>query len=243
MIPLFRTETAELAALIEADYFGQVRTGAATGVATRYMARENARTVGIIGTGKQAKTQLEAVANVRKLESIRAFGRDAARRERFAAEMSERLRLPVHPVQSAEEAVRGVDILVTMTSSMKPVFDGHWLQPGMHINATGSNFAQKAELDAEAVRRCDFIAADSVEQSRMEAGDLIQAFGDDTAQWGRVRELADVVSGKIHGRTSADEITLFKSNGIASEDVTVAGRLYELARESGVGREVPMAGL
>jgi alanine dehydrogenase len=243
LIPLFCAETGALAALIDADYLGQVRTGAASGVATRYMAREGARRVGIIGTGKQAKTQLEAVAHVRAIESVRAFGRDRERRTKFAAEMSERLRIPVTPVGSAEEAVRGADIAITITSSAKPVLEGRWLESGTHINATGSNWAQKAELDTEAVQRCGLIAADSVEQSKIEAGDLIQAFAaigtDIEAQWGRVQELADVVSGKISGRTSGDEITLFKSNGIAAEDVTVAARVYELARERGIGKELP----
>jgi alanine dehydrogenase len=243
LIPLFRNETGELAALIDGDYLGQVRTGAASGVATRYMAREDARQVGIIGTGKQARTQLEAVAHVRQLESIRAYGRDAARRESFTAEMTERLSIPVTPVSSAEEAVRGADIVITMTSAAKPVLQGRWLEAGTHMNATGSNWAQKAELDTEAVRRCDLIAADSVEQSRIEAGDLIQAFaalgGDAKAHWDRVHELADVIAGKTLGRTNADQITLFKSNGIATEDVTVAARVYELARERGVGRELP----
>lgn len=242
VIPLFRSETAELAALIDADYLGQVRTGAASGVATRYMAREDARLVGIIGTGKQAKTQLEAVACVRRLESIRAYGRDAARRQNFAAEMTERLKIPVTPVPTAEEAVRGMDIVITMTSSAKPVLEGKWLAPGTHINATGSNWAQKAELDTEAVRRSDLIAADSVEQSKIEAGDLIQAFaamgGDPAAHWSKVHELAEVVVGRTPGRTNADQITLFKSNGIASEDVTVAARVYQIARERGIGKEV-----
>jgi alanine dehydrogenase len=242
VIPLFRSETAELAALIDADYLGQVRTGAASGVATRYMAREDARHVGIIGTGKQAKTQLEAVACVRKLESIRAYGRDETRRQNFAAEMTARLKIPVTAVSSGEEAVQGADIVITMTSSAKPVLEGKWLAPGTHINATGSNWAQKAELDTEAVKRCDFIAADSVEQSKIEAGDLIQAFaamgGDAAARWVKVHELADVVAGKIPGRTKTDQITMFKSNGIASEDVTVAARIYELARERGIGREI-----
>ena len=149
LIPLYRTETAELVALIEGDYLGQMRTGAASGVATRVMAREDSRTLAIIGTGLQARTQLEAVAAAQKFETIRAFGRDQARREEFAADMSARLGIEVTPAKSAEAAVRGADVLITMTNSVKPVVDGKWLQPGMHINAAGSNFAQKAELDAE----------------------------------------------------------------------------------------------
>jgi alanine dehydrogenase len=110
----------------------------------------------------------------------------------------------------------------------------------VHINAIGVNIAHKRELDAEAVRRCDVIAADSREQSKLEAGDLIHAFGDDASRWGAVEELSDIVSGKVPGRTERDQITLFKSNGIAIEDIVAAGRIYELARERGMGREVPM---
>ncbi|MGD1212819.1 MAG: ornithine cyclodeaminase family protein [Candidatus Acidiferrales bacterium] len=240
VVPLFRAESGEMVALIEADYLGQMRTGAASGVATRVMAREDARTVGIIGTGLQARTQLEAVALARRLERVRAFGRNAERRETFAKEMTEQLGVAVTPASSAEEAVRGADILITSTTSKTPVIEGRWLERGAHINAIGVNYAEKRELDAEAVRRCDLIAADSVEQSKVEAGDLIQGFGDDASRWAAVRELSAIVAGKVYGRTSRDQITLFKSNGIAIEDIVVGGRIYELARERGLGREVPM---
>jgi len=240
VIPLFRAETGEMVALIEADYLGQMRTGAASGVAAKVMARQNARTVGIIGTGLQARTQLEAVAYARKVAVIRAFGRDAQRREKFAKEMTERLGLPVRPVSSAEEAVRSADIVITSTTSKTPVLEGQWIEPGMHISAIGSNFAEKREIDVEAVRRCDVIAADSVEQSKIEAGDLIQAFGGDESRWTVVHEFAAIVTGKVPGRTGAEQVTLFKSNGIAIEDVVVAGKVYEIARERGMGRDVPM---
>jgi alanine dehydrogenase len=242
VVPLFRAESGEMVALIEADYLGQMRTGAASGVGTRVMAREDARTVGIVGTGLQARTQLEAVvvALARRIERVRAFGRDPQRRETFSEEMAERLGVPVTPVSSAEEAVRGADVLITSTTSKTPVVEGRWLDRGAHINAIGVNYAEKSEIDAEAVRRCDVIAADSVEQSKVEAGDLIQAFGDDASRWAAVRELSAIVAGKVPGRTSRDQITLFKSNGIAIEDIVVGGRVYELARERGLGREIPM---
>jgi len=240
LVPLMSAQSGETLALIEANYLGQVRTGAASGLATRLMAREDARTAGIVGTGLQARTQLEAVALARKLEQVQAFGLDASRREQFAKEMTARLGLPVNPVATAEEAVRGADILITSTNSSKPVVEGRWLAPGVHINAIGVNFAEKRELDAEVVARCDVIAVDSVEQSKLEAGDLIQAFGNDASRWASVRELAQIVSGKLPGRTNRAQITLFKSNGIAIEDVVVAGRIYELARERRIGREIPL---
>jgi alanine dehydrogenase len=240
LVPLIRAQSGEWLALIEADYLGQMRTGAATGVATRWMAREDAGTAAIIGTGLQARTQLEAIAAVRKLERIRAFGRDPERRELFAKEMAELLGIPVLPVSSAENAVNGADIIVTSTNSVQPVLDGRWLRPGMHINAIGSNYAHKAELDAEAVLRADVIAADSIEQGKIEAGDLILAFGKDVSRWQNVRELSEIVAGKFAARTTSSQITLFKSCGAATEDIAVAGRVYELARERGIGREIPM---
>ncbi len=240
LVPLFGATTGEMVALIEANYLGQVRTGAASGVATRVLAREDASIAGIVGTGLQARTQLEAVALARKLEGVRAYSRDVGKREQFAKEMTQRLGLPVAAVSSAEEAVRGSDIVITSTTSTKPVVEGRWLAPGTHVNAIGVNFAEKREIDAEAVRRCDVIAADSVEQSKLEAGDLIQAFAEDASRWASVREIADIATGKMPGRTNRDQITMFKSNGIAIEDIVVAGKIYEMARERGMGREVPM---
>jgi len=240
MIPLFRIETGELVAILEADYVGQMRTGAASGIATRYLARADAKVAAIIGTGLQSRTQLDAISRVRKLESIRAFGRDVERRVAFAKEMTERLGIPVHPASSAEEAVRDADIVITSTTSSTPVLEGRWLRPGMHINAIGANFPQKHELDPEAVRRSNVIVVDSRAQSKTESGDLIQMYDDDERRWRDVLELADVVSGKVPGRKSDSEITLFKSNGIAVEDVVVAGKIYELAGQKGIGREIPM---
>src|SRR5712671_7740481 len=147
LVPLYEMATGDLLALIEADYMGQLRTGAASGVATKYLARKNARVAAIIGTGGQAKTQLEAIATVRKLESARAYGRDAAKREKFCKEMSERVGIPVHPCASAAEAVRVADIVCTATTSSQPVVGGADLSPGAHINAIGANHAHKRELD------------------------------------------------------------------------------------------------
>lgn len=240
LVLLYRNKTGELLAILEADTLGQLRTGAASGVATKFLARADARTVGIIGAGPQARTQLEAVCATRRIERIRSFSRNAERRAAFAREMSERLRIPVEAAPSAEAAVRGADIVITITTSPTPVVLGEWLSPGAHINAAGGNMPQKRELDDAAVRRADFIAADSVEQSLLEAGDLIQTFGPDPANWSAVKELSHVVSGKIPGRTRPDQITLFKSNGIAVEDIAAAGRVYEAALERKIGAHLPL---
>jgi len=240
LVPLYEMATGDLLALIEADYMGQLRTGAASGVATKYLARQNARVAAIIGTGGQARTQLEAVAAVRKLASARAYGRDAARREKFCKEMSERLGIPVHPSSSAQEAVRGADIVSTATTTSQPVLSGADLAPGAHLNAIGANHAHKRELDDEAVASADVIVVDSVEQSRQEAGDLIIAFHGDESCWTGVKKLSEIVAGRTSGRTSDGELTLFKSNGIASWDLAVAMKVYALALEKKLGRELPL---
>jgi alanine dehydrogenase len=239
LVPFYEMTTGDLLALIEADYMGQLRTGAASGVASKHLARKDARVAAIIGTGGQAKTQLEAIAAVRKLESARAFGRDPAKREKFCAEMSARLDIPVRPCSSAAEAVRGADIISTATTASEPVVSGADLSPGVHVNAIGANHAHKRELDDEAVASADVIVVDSVEQSRQEAGDLIMAFHGDEICWTGVKKLSEIVAGKASGRTSDTEVTLFKSNGIASWDLAVAMKVYAAAREKKLGRELP----
>jgi alanine dehydrogenase len=240
LVLLYEMATGDLVAQIEADYMGQLRTGAASGVATKLMARRDARIAAIIGTGGQARTQLEAIAGVRKLEQARAYGRDVFRREKFCADMAERLRIPVYAVTSAAQAIQGADIVCTATTASHPVVTGSDIAPGMHINAIGVNHAHKQELDEAAVRRADLIAVDSIEQSRQEAGDLIMAFGQDESKWSSVKKLADIVDGKIPGRSNETDVTLFKSNGIASWDLAVAVRVWNMAREKNLGRKLPL---
>jgi ornithine cyclodeaminase/alanine dehydrogenase-like protein (mu-crystallin family) len=238
LVPLFRVGTGKLAALVAANQLSAVRTGAASGVATKFMARADARTVGIVGAGVQARTQLEAMVLVRRIERVRVFSRNAQRRAEFARTMTAKLGVPVEPAASAEAAVRDAAIVVAATTASRPVVRGRWLAPGAHVNAIGANFPMKRELDRAAIRRAGVIAADSVAQSKQEAGDLILGLGRNPRAWRRVRELADIVAGKKRGRTNDREITLFKSNGIAIEDVVTASRVYELARRRGIGREV-----
>jgi alanine dehydrogenase len=239
MVPLYEMKTGDLVAMIEADYMGRLRTGAASGVATKVLSRQNSRIAAIVGTGGQARTQLDAIAAVRNLESARVFGRDAAKRDKFAREMTERLGFPVHSVASSSDAVRGADILCTATTAANPVVNGSDLAPGVHINAIGANHAHKRELDDEAVASADVIVVDSIEQSRQEAGDLILAFRGDETCWTGVKKLSDVVAKKSPGRTSDSEVTLFKSNGIASWDLAVAMKAYALAKEKKLGRVLP----
>jgi len=242
VVPLYRIETGEMAALIEADVMGQLRTGAASGVATKYMGRPEARVAAVVGTGGQARTQLAAVAAVRKLTEARAYGRNTERLGEFCREMCEQLGIPVHAAASSEEAVRGVDIVCTATTASHAVVNGAHLSPGTHINAIGANHAHKRELDGETVARAHTIITDSIEQAKQEAGDLILGFAADESRWGAVRELHDIVSGKAPGRASASEISLFKSNGIAIWDVGVAVRVLRLAQERKMGELLPLWG-
>jgi ornithine cyclodeaminase/alanine dehydrogenase-like protein (mu-crystallin family) len=239
-VPLFRWDTGELVALIEADYLGRVRTGAASGVAAKFMSRTDSRVVGMIGTGGQAATQVEAVCAVRPIERVRVFSRNEQKRREFAEKLSERIHLPVEAADSAEKAVRQADIVITMTTASQPVIECGWLARGAHINAAGGNLAQKAEIDAETVRQASVIATDSLAQAKIESGDLVQVFAADAGHWSRVVELSEIVVGHVPGRHSQEDITLFKSNGVAIEDVAVAGKIYELARQRGVGREIPL---
>ena len=237
-VQLFSTDTGELLALLEAGDLGQVRTGAASGVATKYMAREDSASVGVIGSGYQARTQLEAVCKVRPITSARVFSRSPERRERFATRMSERLGIDISPVDSGEECVADADVVITMTSANRPVLEGEWLSAGTHINAAGANHWMRRELDGNAVRRSDVIVADEIEQAKMECGDLIYPAELGSIRWEQVRSLADVVGGSAPGRNSDDDITLFESQGLAVQDITTGMRVYQLALEKGIGSEI-----
>lgn len=237
---LFSTETGEFKAIIEANRLGQMRTGAASGVATKYQARANASTVGIYGTGYQARTQLEAVCAVRPVKSVKAYSRTPEKRAAFAQEMSQRLKVDVVPVEQPEEAARGCDIVITITNAREPVLSGEWLEPGTHINAAGGNSLVRAELDPEAVRRAGIITVDSIEQAKMECADLMRAVERGVINWEQVEELGKVVCGNAPGRTSEDQTTLFESHGLALWDVAAASAVYNRAREQGVGLELPL---
>jgi ornithine cyclodeaminase/alanine dehydrogenase-like protein (mu-crystallin family) len=240
LVPLYEIATGELLALIEADYMGQLRTGAASGVATKYLARAGAKVAAILGSGRQAKTQLEAVTAVRKLESARVYGRDPERRAKFAEEMSGRLGIPVSAAESSSDAARGADIVTTATTSPKPVLFGADLSVGVHINAVGANHAHKRELDDVAIEKADVIFVDSMDQSKQEAGDLILPFERQPGRWEKVHQLAELVAGKVAGRTSDSQVTLFKSNGIAAWDLAAAIIVFRMARERHLGREIPL---
>ena len=240
LVSLYSAETGELLALIEADYMGQLRTGAASGVATKYLAHKLAKTAAIIGTGGQARTQLEAIHNVRMLDSVYVYGRNPERRKRFCDEASESLAINVYPMDSSTAAVQNAEIICTATTSSQPVLRGADVIPGVHINAIGANHAHKREMDDEVIAKANLIFVDSLAQSQQEAGDLILPFLKQKERWSQVFELAQLVVDKAPGRTKDIQITLFKSNGIASWDLAVASKVYASASEQGLGRELPL---
>jgi ornithine cyclodeaminase/alanine dehydrogenase len=237
-VSLFDAASGELLAFIEADKLGQMRTGAASGVATKYLARKDAKSIGIYGTGWQAQSQLEAVCAVRGIERVRVYSRKADNRERFCREMGVRLSgVNLAPVETPADAA-DADILITITNSREPVLLGDWLKPGVHINAAGGNSVLRSEVDDQAVRRADFIAVDSLDQSRIESGEFVNAVEKGLLVWERVREIRHVIGGAMPGRTSERDITLFKSLGIAIEDVAAAAIVYRNAKERNAGREL-----
>jgi ornithine cyclodeaminase/alanine dehydrogenase-like protein (mu-crystallin family) len=235
-LALYDAKSGTLLALIQADYLGQVRTGAASGVATQYMARPDAAEVGLFGSGKQARTQIEAVCKVRRVRRVQVYSRNDDNRRRFADEVSTRLQVEVEPVPRPEMAAQDKDIIITATSSREPVLNGHWIAEGTHLNVIGSNFLGKAEVDAVTVRRCDSIVVDSKDQARLEAGDFAQALEEGSIHWADVHELGQVIVGRFTGRAHAQDVTLFKSLGIAVEDVATAAKVYEKAKAEGAGR-------
>lgn len=235
------TDTGELLAVIEASTMGEIRTGAASGVATKYMARQDATSVGILGSGAYAPTQLEAVCCVRGIRTAKVFSRRLAPRQKFADDMSEKLGISVTAVDSAEACVRDSDIIITITSSPTPVLFGEWLEQGTHINAAGAMRPERRELDDQAVRRCDILVADDVEQAKGECGDLIFPIQDGIVSWEQVRNLSEIVDGSAPSRNKEGDITLFESQGMALEDIAAGIKVYQMAMEQGTGQEMSIS--
>lgn len=236
---LYETETGALICMMEANLLGQMRTGAASGVATRWMAPQDAQTAGILGAGWQARSQLEAVCQVRPVRRVLAFCRTAARLERFCEAMQARLGIPCLPARSSQAVVDQSDILITITNSSRPVFEGGRIRPGTHINAAGGNSLARRELDEACLRRCGTIVVDSRDQARLECGEFLRPIEKGLLRWEQIGELGEVVTGRRPPRNNSEEITLFKSLGLAIEDVAVAARVYRMAVEGGKGRLVP----
>jgi ornithine cyclodeaminase/alanine dehydrogenase-like protein (mu-crystallin family) len=231
-------DTGELSAIVNASAITAIRTAAVSGVATRALAREDTRELAVLGAGVQARSHLRAMAAVRPFERARIWSRTAANAQRLAAEAG--VPFPVEAVESAEDAVRGADVIVTATSSPEPLVQRGWLGEGAHVNAVGSSIPTTRELDSETVAAASLFV-DRRESTENESGDYLLALQDGAIAPGHIRaELGDVLVGAAPGRTSDAELTVFKSLGLAVEDLAAAQYAVERARESGVGTEVAL---
>jgi alanine dehydrogenase len=233
-------ENGEMLAIMEADALGQIRTGAASGVATRFLAREDSHTLAVIGTGWQARTQLEAVVHVRPISRVLVYGRDPARRAAFCEEMEAKTGRKVEAVENARDAVAEADVVCTMTSSTTPVLEGAWLREGAHLNAAGSNRAHAQEIDVEAVTRAGVVAVEDLAQAKVESGDLRAANESGRWSWDHATRLSDIVAGHALGRTSDSQITLFESLGIGLWDLAAASFVFDECVVQGRGRPLPI---
>lgn len=242
LVHAFNAERGNLEAIVEANYLGMVRTGAAGGVAAKWLARPEAKVVGVFGAGWQAQGQIEALAAVRRLEQVKVYSRRADRLAAFCARLAGRLGLDVVPASSPEATVRGSDIVVTITTSATPVFDGEWVEPGLHINAAGSNSLVRQEIDEATLRKCSPIVVDSRPTALKEAGDLLPALEKGRLHAGQLAEIGEVMNGTRPGRTLPEQVTLFESQGMAIQDLVIAAELAKMARAQGLGTEVDVGG-
>jgi ornithine cyclodeaminase/alanine dehydrogenase-like protein (mu-crystallin family) len=236
---LYSSRDGSLKAMIEADHLGRIRTGAASGLATKLLANPEARSLGVIGAGRQAFTQVAAVCAVRKIETVRVFTRTAAHREAFASAIEKKLRVAAKPATSGEAAIGDAEIVITITKSAEPVLRANWLKSGVHINAAGANAASRREVDAETVLRASVRATDHVKQAQVEAAEYRDLVAAGRLKWQDVVELGDILTEKVPGRRGPADITLFKSLGIALEDIAFADLIWRRAVERGVGKPMP----
>jgi len=232
VVLLFELETTKLVAVIEADKLGQLRTGAASGVAARHLAREGASTLGVIGCGWQARSQAACVREALPgIERVVAYCRTEERLREFCRETGAE-------AGESHSDPAGQDVVVTVTTSRDPVLRGEWLRPGALVCAVGANDPRRRELDNVVLERAAFVCCDSIENAKRESGDLIEPVEAGVLDWLEVHELQEVVAGELPGRQADDDIVVFKSNGLAAWDVAIGSVAVERARAQGVGREL-----
>jgi ornithine cyclodeaminase/alanine dehydrogenase-like protein (mu-crystallin family) len=232
VVLLFRADSPEVVAVLEADKLGQLRTGAASGVAAKYLASSGARSLGVIGCGWQAESQLACIrAALPQLERVVAFCRTEERLRAFCEKND------AEPGESHQDP-GACDVVVTATTSKDPVLRGEWLQPGALVCAVGANDGRRRELDNVVLERAAFVCCDSVEDAKLESADLIEPVNSGVLDWLEVHDLQEVVAGETTGRQSDEDVVVFKSNGLAAWDIAVAAAVVERARAAGAGREV-----
>jgi ornithine cyclodeaminase/alanine dehydrogenase-like protein (mu-crystallin family) len=239
---LFDIESAGLIAVIHDHELQRLRVGAESGVAARHLARADATTVGLLGTGFQAETQLAAACAVRRIESVAVYSPTAERRRTFAERMSQRLAIAVTPVASPQEAIANRDIVLLSTNASAPVLAGSWLAPGAHVTSIVNSDQRfpRRELDNATFARAALVAIGYMEQTRQDqAADIFEAIAAGALSWQKICQLGEILTGARPGRDRPDDITVFKNNGLAVEFVALAVKLYGLARSQGRGEEIP----
>lgn len=239
LIHLYNANSGRLEAIVEANFLGMLRTGAASGIATRYLSRPEASVAGMFGAGWQARGQLAALCQVRPIQQAKVFARDRQRLEEFCREQSRQLDIEVIPAANAEEVVRDSDIVTTITTSATPLFDSAWLDPGCHINAVGSNALIRTEIDEKTIRRCDPVVVDARDVAARECGDLLPLLEKGRIRWTQIPELGEIIVGRLPGRTNPTQITLFESHGMAIQDLALATHVLQHAKQQGLGIPLP----
>ncbi len=240
LVHLFDAASGSLLAVIEADYLGMMRTGAASGVAAKWLARPDSTVAGVFGAGWQAEGHVRAICAALPLERVKVFSRRSERLAAFCTRLATETGVDIVPATSAEETVRGSDLIGTVTTAAQPLFDAEWLEEGAHINAAGSNALIRQELSEAAVRRCSLVTVDAVPTALAEAGDLLPLLEKGRLQARQLVELGEVIVGRHGGRQNASEITLFESQGMAIQDLAVALRVLEAAKARELGHALPM---
>lgn len=239
LVHLFDAASGQLRAVVAADYLGMMRTGATSGVAARWLARPDSTIAGVFGAGWQAEGHIRAICATLPLARVKVFSRKADKLQDFCRRLSEQTGIAVVPALSAEDTVRGSDVVGTVTTAAQPLFEADWLESGAHINAAGSNALIRQELSEATVRRCAVIAVDSVPTALAECGDLLPLLEKGRLHERQLLELGDVIAGRRAGRESAGQITLFESQGMAIQDLAVAWRVVQAAEARGLGVPLP----
>ncbi len=239
LVHLFDAASGQLRAVVAADYLGMMRTGATSGVAARWLARPDSTIAGVFGAGWQAEGHIRAICATLPLARVKVFSRKADKLQDFCRRLSEQTGIAVVPALSAEDTVRGSDVVGTVTTAAQPLFEADWLESGAHINAAGSNALIRQELSEATVRRCAVIAVDSVPTALAECGDLLPLLEKGRLHERQLLELGDVIAGRRAGRESAGQITLFESQGMAIQDLAVAWRVAQAAEARGLGVPLP----
>ncbi len=240
LVHLFDSASGVLQAVIEADYLGMIRTGAASAVAAKYLARPESSVAGVFGSGWQAEGHIRAICAAFPLKQVKVCGRQPEKLNSFCAHLQEMTGVEMLPTLSPEMTVRDSDLVGTVTTAVTPLFDAEWLEPGTHINAAGSNALIRQELSEAAVKRCAVVCVDSIPTALAEAGDLLPLLEKGRLHSRQLIELGDVMIGRRSGRQNAGDITLFESQGMAIQDLALGVRLLAAAREQGLGVSLPI---